>query len=616
MKTIVKTFMALIISVTFASAAQAASPYWVNDPVNCPQLDEIEFPGQSCSPFQPAICGVSTEGYAQCIDPALISPPGAAATSTTQYSPAYDGGFLLNCYADMDAAAPFCDTTGFQCNEDAICVGLNRDTECIANTYEGLGLGGSFTCQDCTGSSLSCIGPNERTTGALTDACTKNVGGAYTAGGAVNAVYGATCDTVLCATSDFLDCDGDTVSGATNGCEVEKNVTGTGSNVLYANTCSTWQCAAGWADCDGSGDGSDGACEVDMAAQCPDANSEFTGCGTCGCSAGFYDNNNDLGLAGDGCEIEDGTQCFVGPVEGVWSCNALNNPQCTCDTEPIPFYSGIDTIDYTFDPLLWGTQLGTGFIAKLANDDDSGIFTINNSGQVAIGTGEADASALLELSGTDGGFLTTRVTETERDNISSPATGLLVFNTTTNKFNFYDGVQWSEFGSGGTATVAGVEEIIMDPEFGAIFEEGTSGQHKGRMYAKEENEASVVYSFYEWITKKPSAQDIDLVAITSLPENAPVMDAAQIIVQYETEDADAANSKLEMTIFNEDDTQLPITGLALQPAVLTGTTWTENLYQFDPANLVGDKFKMRFRMFSRDENFSRLGRIKIKFYDL
>jgi hypothetical protein len=55
------------------------------------------------------------------------------------------------------------------------------------------------------------------------------------------------------------------------------------------------------------------------------------------------------------------------------------------------------------------------------------------------------ASAVLQLEATPTGgqgFLPPRHTDTTRDAITSPATGLMVFNTTTNKINFYNGTAW------------------------------------------------------------------------------------------------------------------------------------------------------------------------------
>lgn len=65
-------------------------------------------------------------------------------------------------------------------------------------------------------------------------------------------------------------------------------------------------------------------------------------------------------------------------------------------------------------------------------------------GQVKIGNNPStiDASALLEMESTDQGMLTPRLTAAQRDAISSPATGLIIYNTTTDFFNYYDGTVW------------------------------------------------------------------------------------------------------------------------------------------------------------------------------
>ena len=64
-------------------------------------------------------------------------------------------------------------------------------------------------------------------------------------------------------------------------------------------------------------------------------------------------------------------------------------------------------------------------------------------GSVGIGVSSVEASALLELGSTTQGFLMPRMTTAQRDAISSPATGLEVYNTTTNEPEFFDGSSWS-----------------------------------------------------------------------------------------------------------------------------------------------------------------------------
>jgi hypothetical protein len=66
---------------------------------------------------------------------------------------------------------------------------------------------------------------------------------------------------------------------------------------------------------------------------------------------------------------------------------------------------------------------------------------IDSAGNVGIGT-TANAAALLDVSSTTKGFLPPRMTGAQRDAISTPPAGLMVYNTTTNKLNFYNGSAW------------------------------------------------------------------------------------------------------------------------------------------------------------------------------
>jgi hypothetical protein len=67
---------------------------------------------------------------------------------------------------------------------------------------------------------------------------------------------------------------------------------------------------------------------------------------------------------------------------------------------------------------------------------------IDRLGNVGIGTTSPNASALLDVTSTTQGLLPPRMTTTQRNAISSPAAGLMIYNTTTNKLNFYNGSAW------------------------------------------------------------------------------------------------------------------------------------------------------------------------------
>lgn len=82
---------------------------------------------------------------------------------------------------------------------------------------------------------------------------------------------------------------------------------------------------------------------------------------------------------------------------------------------------------------------GTGFVSGL---------TVHNSGAVSTGFAVEDPSAQMSVTSTTKGFLPPRMTTVQRDAIASPATGLMIFNTTNAGFEFYNGTAWSGVGSG------------------------------------------------------------------------------------------------------------------------------------------------------------------------
>ena len=72
------------------------------------------------------------------------------------------------------------------------------------------------------------------------------------------------------------------------------------------------------------------------------------------------------------------------------------------------------------------------------------ITTVSTQAQVGIGITTPAASAQLDVSSTTKGFLPPRMTQAERDLIT-PAEGLMIYNTTSKKPNFYNGLEWRNF---------------------------------------------------------------------------------------------------------------------------------------------------------------------------
>ena len=72
----------------------------------------------------------------------------------------------------------------------------------------------------------------------------------------------------------------------------------------------------------------------------------------------------------------------------------------------------------------------------------------------AIGTATPAATSVLDLTSTTKGFLAPRMTTIQRNAIVTPATGLFIYNTDTNTYNYFNGAAWGEVAAGG-APVSG-----------------------------------------------------------------------------------------------------------------------------------------------------------------
>ena len=66
---------------------------------------------------------------------------------------------------------------------------------------------------------------------------------------------------------------------------------------------------------------------------------------------------------------------------------------------------------------------------------------VRDDSKVGIGTNSIDPCATLEVDGTTGGILFPRLTTTQRDALT-PVNGLMIYNTTTSKFQGYAGGAW------------------------------------------------------------------------------------------------------------------------------------------------------------------------------
>lgn len=89
---------------------------------------------------------------------------------------------------------------------------------------------------------------------------------------------------------------------------------------------------------------------------------------------------------------------------------------------------------------------------------DGSLFTGN---RVGIGGSPVEPTAALQIVAKDKGLLIPSLTSTQRNAIEDPANGLMIYNTTTNRFNYFNGTEWAEIGEG--ASGGGGELELENP---------------------------------------------------------------------------------------------------------------------------------------------------------
>lgn len=112
-------------------------------------------------------------------------------------------------------------------------------------------------------------------------------------------------------------------------------------------------------------------------------------------------------------------------------------------------------------------QINRFILVILVNFLGSIALSLTAHAQVGINTLLPNSSSMLDITSTNKGILIPRMTSIQRLSIVAPATGLMVYETTTNQFFYFDGAIWRPMASnntawgllGNTGTTAGINFI-------------------------------------------------------------------------------------------------------------------------------------------------------------
>ncbi|MDB5284669.1 MAG: hypothetical protein JWO06_3744 [Bacteroidota bacterium] len=108
----------------------------------------------------------------------------------------------------------------------------------------------------------------------------------------------------------------------------------------------------------------------------------------------------------------------------------------------------------------------------------------DNGTSVGVATNTPDNSARLDVSSSTQGFLPPRLTQAQVSSIATPATGLMLYNTTINKPQYYDGTGWKNFDGSHY-----IGELYAG---GIVFYIDSTGQH-GLVAATSDQNAGIAW---------------------------------------------------------------------------------------------------------------------------
>lgn len=105
------------------------------------------------------------------------------------------------------------------------------------------------------------------------------------------------------------------------------------------------------------------------------------------------------------------------------------------------------------------SSAGAGSIFSANVGSNTPIFNMLSTGQMSIGAETPASTSALDITSTTRGLLIPRLTSTQRNAISTPASQLIVANTTDKTVDMYNGTSWNTIGGGYTDEIAALQTM-------------------------------------------------------------------------------------------------------------------------------------------------------------
>ena len=156
-------------------------------------------------------------------------------------------------------------------------------------------------------------------------------------------------------------------------------------------------------------------------------------------------------------------------------------------------------------------------------------------------------------------------------------------------------------------------ETNMHAEFPNASYQADATENTGQLSVSLDNITQ--RNFYLWTSTRTTLQDYDVVVRVSLPADFVRWDASPLSVSYRTTSADAANSKVDVSVFDTNGTPVSLGGSATG---LASTSWGTSTLTFSgaPTWTAGQEFLVKFKLHAKDSYQAHVGSMKLKYVRL
>lgn len=193
---------------------------------------------------------------------------------------------------------------------------------------------------------------------------------------------------------------------------------------------------------------------------------------------------------------------------------------------------------------------------------DGGYFGVGNTSPISvfhIDSNDANTAAIATFENTAGDIQFFRNDATPEGNITGSIGDLTI-----------DGTNGSAYiKNSGTATNTGWLQIggleaktaIFHAEYEDTTIQGDGTANKGLLssYFADAGGTSK-YNYYEWTTRSPAIQDVDITISFRLPEDFQSFSATPLSILYQTSDGVLATNQIDVTLYDTTGTAVPLTG--------------------------------------------------------